>query len=134
MEPKKHRILPPLGGSSLLTIIGVLCLTTLALLSLATAHANVRLSERSAEAVGAYYAADSQAEALLAQLRDGQRPEGVKEEDGVLSYACPLSDGQILQVQVALKGTDYTVLQWQTVSLDRWQADDTLPVWQGNTQ
>ena len=56
---------PPaaVGGSSLLVIFAVLCLTVFALLTLSTAAADSRLSQDAADAVEAYYQADSQAEA-----------------------------------------------------------------------
>ena len=70
---------PPaaVGGSSLLVIFAVLCLTVFALLTLSTAAADSRLSQDAAAAVEAYYQADSQAEALWARLRAGERPEEV---------------------------------------------------------
>ena len=49
---------PIVGGSSLLVIFAVLCLTVFALLGLSTVQAGGRLSEASAEAVSAYYAGD----------------------------------------------------------------------------
>ena len=54
---------PAVGGSSLLVIFAVLCLTVFALLGLSTVQADGRLSGASAEAVSAYYAADCRAEA-----------------------------------------------------------------------
>ena len=32
-------------------------------------------------------------------------------------------------VQVALEGSDYTVLRWQVISTAYWEAEDKLPVW-----
>ena len=51
MEDKKRFSPPVVGGSSLLVIFAVLCLTVFALLSLSTVRADVRLSEASAQAV-----------------------------------------------------------------------------------
>ena len=49
---KKHRFsFPAVGGSSLLVIFAVLCLTVFALLGLSTVQAGQRLSNASAEAV-----------------------------------------------------------------------------------
>ena len=56
------------GGSSILAVFVVLCLTTFATLSLVSANADLRLSRKSAESVSAYYTADAGAQALLAQL------------------------------------------------------------------
>ena len=60
---------PAVGGISLLVVFAVLCLTVFALLSLSTVRADARLSEASAQAVADYYAADCQAQEILAQLR-----------------------------------------------------------------
>jgi len=131
MNEKKSFALPVIGGSSLLVIFAVLCLTVFALLSIATVRANGRLAERSAAAVYGYYEADYAAEEILAQLRAGECPEGVKEESGMYSYVCPISETQLLAVEVEVVGTDYRILRWQAVSTAEWQADDRLHVWDG---
>ena len=53
MERKTSFSLPAVGGSSLLVIFAVLCLTVFALLCLAQMQAGQRLSKASAEAVAA---------------------------------------------------------------------------------
>ena len=127
---------PAVGGSSLLVIFAVLCLTVFALLGLSTVQADGRLSGASAEAVSAYYAADCRAEAILARLRAGELPEGVEEtvtpEGRTCAYTCPISDTQTLAVEVRLEGADYTVLRWQAVSAADWTADETLDLWDGD--
>ena len=129
---------PPaaVGGSSLLVIFAVLCLTVFALLTLSTAAADSRLSQDAADAVEAYYQADSQAEALWARLRDGEQPEEVTEtmEDAgstLYKYTVPISQEQELQVCLQLKDGTWTVVQWQAVSTADWQADEDLTVWDG---
>ena len=69
---------PVMGVSSLLIIFSVLCLTVFAILSVSTASAGSRLSEKAAQSVTDYYAADSRAEKTIAALRSGEIPEGVK--------------------------------------------------------
>ena len=69
---------PALGGSSLLVAFAVLALTVFALLSLSTVRADVRLADASAQAVTDYYAADCQAQEILARLRSGETVEGVE--------------------------------------------------------
>lgn len=128
----KRRFAPPaVGGSSLLVIFSVLCLTVFALLSLSTVQADRRLAETSAASVQAYYAADCRAEEILAQLRSGLRPEGVSGEENEYWYACPISDTQSLQVRVRVEGSEWTVLQWQAVSTVSWEADEGLDLWDG---
>jgi hypothetical protein len=121
------------GGSSLLVIFAVLCLTVFALLGLSTVQADGRLSDASANAVSAYYAADCQAESVLAQLRAGETPDGVTVQGNVYAYTCIISDTQALEVEVQLDGAEYTILRWQAVSTNQWQADTSLDVWDGST-
>ena len=131
MDERRTLRIPPVGGSSLLVIFAVLCLTVFALLSLSTAQAGSRLSARSAAAVTAYYDADLQAEETLARLRAGELPDGVTEQDGVFSFTCTVSDTQALEVSVRLEQDGYTILRWQTVSTTDWQPDDSLHLWEG---
>lgn len=122
---------PAVGGSSLLVIFAVLCLTVFALLGLSAVQANGRLSDASTQAVSGYYMADCQAEAILARLRTGEMPEGVTVSDGLYTYQCSISDTQTLVVEVRLDGADWTVLRWQAVSTADWESDETLSVWDG---
>lgn len=137
---------PALGGSSLLVIFAVLALTVFALLSLSTVQADVRLSDASAQAVEAYYAADCKAQELLARIRNGETPDGVEVSDEesragrIYSYACPISDGQELQVSVLIpyvwdelaREGDYTVLRWQAAPIGDWEYGEGLNIWTGD--
>ncbi|MBR5001311.1 MAG: hypothetical protein IKY08_05045 [Firmicutes bacterium] len=107
---------PVVGGTSLLVMFAVLCLITFAVLSLSTVKAGDRLGEASAEAVMEYYAADYEAERILAQLRSGILPEGVVFEGDVYGYSCPVSETQRLQVSVQKVGEDWKVLRWMVVT------------------
>ena len=127
-----HKMRPPLiGGSSLLVVFAILCLTVFALLGFSTVLADKRLSDASANAVINYYAADLQAEMILAQLRNGDVPEGVSQENGVYIYVCPVSDTQALQVAVCVEGATWEILEWKTVSTVEWGEESPLPVWGG---
>lgn len=86
MDKRESFAPPAVGGSCLLVIFAVLCLTVFALLSLSTAQANDRLADASVEAVSAYYQADRQAETILAQLRSGQMPQGVTADGATYIY------------------------------------------------
>lgn len=144
MAEEKRRAFspPPVGGASLLAAFAVLCLTVFALLSLATVQANRRLSDAAARAVTDYYAADCQAQEILARLRSGEEPENVDiTEDASLTplwtsrctYTVPISDSRELQVEVLLNGVSgsYSVLRWQAVSAGEWEIDDSLELWDG---
>lgn len=132
MQDKGRMPMPAVGGSSLLVIFAVLCLTVFALLSLSTVQAGGRLSDHAAQAVLDYYEADSQAEEILCRLRRGEVPAGVETAgDGLYRYACPISDTQTLEVEVRVQGGDYTLLRWQAVSTTDWQAEEDMKVWDG---
>lgn len=113
---KKSFSPPMVGGSSLLIIFAVLCLTVFTLLALGTVQADSRLSDASIRAVSDYYEAELEAETILASLRDGIVLEGVTVEENIYSYSCPISSGQDLVVQVKVEGDCWTILRWQAVS------------------
>ena len=133
MDEKRRMSIPAVGGSSLLVIFAVLCLTVFALLALSTAQAGERLSSQSLQAVEAYYQADSRAEAILARLRLGELPPEVTAEGaGVYAYTCPISDTQALFVRVRVEEDGgYALLRWQAASTARWEAEEGLSVWDG---
>ena len=131
MGKKTRPTLPVAGGSFLLVIFAVLCLTVFSLLALSTVRANQRLSDAATRAVAAYYQADCQAEEILARLRGGEIPDGVTRRGQVYLYDCPISDAQTLRVEVQLDGAEYAVLRWQAISTAEWDPDDTVTVWDG---
>ena len=131
MSKKKQLSPPVVGASSLLVIFAVLYLTVFALLSISTVRADGRLGDKVQSAVTGYYQADCRAEEILARLRSGEIPEGVTVENGIYTYACPISDTQVLAVQVTITESSYRILRWQTMSTVRWEADDRIPVWDG---
>lgn len=131
MGKRERFAAPAVGGSSLLVIFAVLCLTVFALLGLSTVQADQRLAEASAKAVSDYYQADLQAERILAQLRCGQVPQDVMRQGEVYSYVCPVSDTKQLEVEVECRDGVWNVLRWQMISLVAWEADESLDVWDG---
>ena len=130
----KHEAPPAVGGSSLLVIFAVLCLTIFALLSLSTVQADNRMAEASFEAVQNYYEADVNAEIILARLRQGDLPENVTKEGNLYRYTCQVSELQALEVEVQITGASYRVLRWQMVSTTDWEADDNMNVWDGSME
>lgn len=129
---KEDRFSPPvLGGISLLVAFAVLCLTVFALLSLSTVQAQSRLTDASLEAVTRYYAADSEALGILALLRSGELPEGVEYNEGIYSYSCPISETQVLEVEVRLSEEDYDILRWQAVPDGQDSEESGFDLWDG---
>jgi len=131
MDKDTRMSAPVIGGSSLLVIFAVLCLTVFALLGLSTVQAGTRLSQATTQAVSAYYQADCQAEELFARLRSGELPAGVTKENNVYSYHCPISDTQQLQVELCEDAGEWTILCWQAKSIADWEISDKLNVWNG---
>ena len=129
---KDNLSLPAVGLSSLLVIFAVLCLTVFTLLSVSTVSAHQRLAQNSRQAITDYYQADSQAEEILAKLRSGEVPQGVTREGNQYTYSCPISDTQTLVVRVEVVGENYQILRWQAISTENWEAEDKLPVWDGD--
>ena len=62
---QKNELHLSVGTSSILMIFVVLCLTTFGVLSYVTANADYKLSKKNADAVTAYYKADTKANELL---------------------------------------------------------------------
>ena len=134
MKQRRSLSPPTVGASSLLVIFAVLCLTVFALLSVSSVQADTRLGDSARGAILDYYEADKQAEIILSQLRRGEIPPEVTEQDGIYTYSCPLSDTQALAVEVVLQESEYTILRWQVVSTVTWQPDETLPVWKETSE
>lgn len=121
-EKKRQFSMPVIGGTSLLIVFAVLCLMVFALLTLSTVQADGRLSDASLKAAADYYAADTEAETIYAQLRQGTIPEGVTVEGELYTYQCVISETQTLSVQLQKSTEGWKVLQWQAVSTVEWDA------------
>lgn len=116
-----------IGITSIIFIFIVLCLSVFALLSVNSARQSLASVQRSADAVTRYYAADSSAQLWIHQVK----AEGPAGED-VLEREFPISDSQTLRV--ALDGTTFEILSYQVVNNEVLEIDDSLQVWQGETE
>lgn len=134
MDKERRMSTPIVGGSSLLVIFAVLCLTVFALLGLSTVQAGGRLSQKMAEAVSNYYEADCLAEEIYARLRSGEMPDEVTKTGNVYTYICPVSDTEQLQVRIEKNGSHWTVTRWQVESTVEWESDDSLELWDGELE
>ena len=128
---KRQESAAPVGAGMLLVSFAVLCLVAFAALCLSSAGAEDRLSRASAETQLARREADAEAEAILAWLRAGEVPEGVRQENDVYDYTVPIAPDRELQVSVRRAGEEYTVLSWREVPTGDWQADERLTLWDG---
>ncbi len=105
-----------IGGISMLAIFVVLCMTTLAVLSLVSARADYALTEKTALASKQYYSADAKAEeklaALLEVVEDGGDWYGYAQSEGfevfsrrgaaIVAYTAPISEGKELYIEAEL--------------------------------
>lgn len=107
---------PLVGGSSLIVIFAVLCLAVFAMLMLTTENSARRLSQVSAEAVRAYYEADTRAELTAAAIRNGDVPAHVTVEGSRCFYSEAISDTRYLHVELELREGEWVILRWQAVS------------------
>ena len=128
---KRRESAAPVGAGMLLVSFAVLCLVAFAALCLSSAGAEDRLSRASAETLLARREGDAEAEAILARLRAGDVPEGVRQENDVYDYTVPIAPDRELQVSVRRAGEEYTVLSWREVPTGDWQADERLTLWDG---
>ncbi len=125
----RRKVASPVGGSSLLVIFAVLCLTVFALLALATVKADVRMEKESTKAVSDYYRADCEAEQILGQIRQGKCPEGVTVKGDLYAYGTKISDTQMLSVIVEVHGDEYIINQWKAVGTKEWNPEKYIKVW-----
>lgn len=101
--------------SGSLLAIGCLALAILVQLFLIFLRSEDSAESDSAQAVAAYYAADYQAEQIYNQLRLGNMPEGVTQQDSLYIYQCPISEEETLLVVLEKTGEEWEVLRWQAV-------------------
>ena len=134
-DKKKGSVsIPTVGGSSLLVIFAVLCLTVFALLSMSTVKGDTALSQRSADSVVSYYKADTLAEELVARIRNGKLPDGVRRDGQKYSFTCKINDTSALCVELTADGNEYEITRWQAVSTLDWQPDTDIIVWDGEIE
>lgn len=128
---KKSTYAPVLvGGCSLLTIFGVLCLAVLALLSLSTAVAEKKQAEVAAQSVQSWYQADLQAQEMFARLRAGEEVPQVETDGKIYCFRIPVFHSRVLDVELRKDGDNWQILRWQETAILP-KSDESLPVWQG---
>lgn len=155
-----HKTTPPsgIGLVSLFTVLMVLCIAVFSVLSLVSARADWRITQRNAEAATDYYAADAQAAQIAATLADYVWPEGtqcptataverglaqlchltaqvVASEHGLtVSFSLPVDDIRTMDVVIAMpQGGQCQFLSRKLVVQEGAEPapDNSLPVWTG---
>lgn len=131
-----------IGGPTIIMIFVVLCMTTLGTLSLVTANADYKLTQKTVDSTAAYYAADNQGELFLSQVDAianqasavellGKIPEttAIKNSDGSLfiTHIIKVSDAQKLLIEISASSAAderYTINTWKVVNKDYWRYED----------
>ena len=136
------------GSASIILIFSVLCLAIFTAISFVTALTEQNLIEAEVRTVKAYYAADTLAEQILAELLSlgwyDERPEEIMGveimvdfDDTIwweerISFVSNISETKELYVQVLLsEDGSYEILTWRVYGIGEWEADERLNVWQG---
>jgi hypothetical protein len=126
-----------IGSASIVMLFAVLCLTVLAALSLLSANSQYALSERSADAVKAYYKADMAAAVIYERVKGGDLT-GVEAEESsgpgiaaAYSYTVEVDARQSLFVRLEDSGEGLRVTVWKLLETGDWTPDDTLDVFLG---
>ena len=156
MNQNNNRSPVSIGISSLILIFVMLCLLTFSVLSLVSARADMRLSQRSADRTAAYYDAENRANDILLSViscieeyKDSpdasvfyqKLRERLDGQNGILftgadslEYEVLLDKEQLLSVSLEISyetyddGSHYRILAWNTVSTHEWESDGSLPL------
>lgn len=140
------------GTASILMIFVLLTLVTFAVLSLSSAKADSRLSEKTVQHAKQYYEAENKAELKIAQIdsllnsafsesnifEQIQKIDGIEIDvaNGIIQYGERINKKQFLNVVIRFKWDevkqkyDYEKAKWETVVDASWNANDKLPVFQ----
>lgn len=128
VDMQKKNVLPSPIGVGVITLIDVLlvlCLTIFSILTYSSARADQKLSQVNADAVTAYYAADSEAAELYAQFAAGT--------DSELDTTVAVSDTQELHIHLVRNADgSIEILAWNTTAISDMEFEEEfLPIWQG---
>jgi len=131
------------GSASIVLVFAVLCLTIFTVISYMSALAEQNLIEAEVRMVKAYYAADTLAERVMAEILAADIvPHDIMGVEisaywdwdllaEVVSFVSPVSDTTELYVVVAIGDDSYEILSWRMYQIGEWEVDDRLDVWQG---
>ena len=156
---KRTKPIISIGTSCILLIFLSLCLLTFAILSLASAQADLRLSEKIAERTASYYQGEARASRLLADLNQELSSQfslletqadvlsvmadfltkeaySFSVSDASVSFQVPSAEDQQLFIVLTAEfpsssyGSFFTVSAWETESTREWSPDTHQDVYQ----
>ena len=122
-----------IGSASILLIFVILCLVSFAVLSIVSANADNKLTQKILNRTTAYYEACNSAEASLAAVDETLRSIYLSSDNAdsyfqmvghSKSYAIPITDLQTLQVTIEIlyptqdDDTFYRITNWQVITED----------------
>ena len=133
-----------------------MCLATFGLLSLSSAKGDLSLAERQAEAVSAYYEADSKGQEWVRQVDavlqeemghsddSSSASDAVKarlgeiyhQDEGMVVTDIPMERGQSLRIELTLvcgEGMRYQIHSWYVYDSGQYEIDNSMPVWDGSS-
>lgn len=140
------------GASSILMIFIVLCLTTLGVLSFASARANLTLTNRRQVKVEGYYEALAKSQGMIADIDNAlyvaaQDADTYEEQvlalesldehiavssDLAISIRLPVGENQELRIELQANGPEdaqrYTIVEHYLINIEDWQPDNSLNV------
>ncbi len=129
------------GSVSLILIFCVLCLTIFSLLTLSFARSESALTQKLADSVQNYYAADMKATQALAELEQalssGEQPaiaSGLEmnysqTDQGLLvSFLSHIDRQRSIAITAVYIGGSFDILRWQETENAYWSPDNTIPV------
>ncbi len=129
------------GSVSLILIFCVLCLTIFSLLTLSFARSENALTQKLADSVQNYYAADMKATQAMAELEQtlssGEQPAiaaGLEmnysqTDRGLLvSFLSQIDRQRSIAVTVVYLDGSFDILRWQETENAHWSPDNTIPV------
>lgn len=128
------------GTSSILMIFILLTLITFASLSLVSANADQKLTEKAAVYAQEYNEASNKAQKILSMIDQKMANgdlvntiSGVEVNGEICQFEVPISEGQSIVVVVHLLRDGehyYEVMTYETKNESEWNADERLPVYQ----
>lgn len=134
-----------IGSSSLILIFVVLCMTVFSVLTLMSANAEKKLSDKSAQAVSDYYNADLAATMKINEIAEALASSDSAEaeqliifgtelttaEDGIIiAFDTEIDSRRTLHTEALLTENGLKITEWKTVT-ETETADDSPGLWDG---
>ncbi len=113
-----------LGPLALLLTVITICLSVLAMLSYSNSAADMRLSERYADAVKTRYLLEKDGQEYLAEMQEAPAADGVE------TQKIFKRNGYTLTIELTGEDGNYEVSRWQ-INKDWEETNDMGNLWQG---